>query len=59
MILGPAIVAVTVAVLEVWHYRAGEEDAPPPAEAAAEAKAKANSTAPDSASRIESPRGRA
>jgi len=32
MILGPAILAVTVAVLEVWHYRAIGEEVPSPAE---------------------------
>jgi predicted PurR-regulated permease PerM len=28
MILGPAILAVTVAILEVWHYRAAGEEVP-------------------------------
>jgi len=32
MILGPAILAVTVAILEVWHYRATGEKVPTPAE---------------------------
>lgn len=32
MILGPAILAVTVAILEVWHYRATGEEVPTPAE---------------------------
>ena len=35
MILGPGILAVTVAVLEVWHYRATGEEVPTPAEAPA------------------------
>ena len=29
MVLGPAILAVTAAVLEVWHYRATGEELPP------------------------------
>ena len=32
MILGPAILAVTVAVLEVWHYRATGTEVPTPEE---------------------------
>jgi predicted PurR-regulated permease PerM len=32
MVLGPAILAVTVALLEVWHYRAAGEEVPAPAE---------------------------
>jgi len=40
MILGPAILAVTVAVLEVWHFRASGEELPKSGEtAAAEAPA--------------------
>jgi predicted PurR-regulated permease PerM len=31
MILGPGILAVTVAILEVWHYRAAGEEVPRPA----------------------------
>lgn len=42
MILGPAILAVTVAVLDVWHYRAVGEEVPKSAE---EEKAKAESPA--------------
>jgi predicted PurR-regulated permease PerM len=37
MILGPAILAVTVAILEVWHYRVTGEPVPDPAEAPAPA----------------------
>jgi predicted PurR-regulated permease PerM len=31
LVLGPGILAVTVAVLEVWHYRAAGEEVPSPA----------------------------
>lgn len=36
MILGPAILAVTAAVLEVWHYRAAGEELPKSGETPAE-----------------------
>lgn len=39
MVLGPAIVAVTVAVLDVWHYRAIGEEVPKSAEESEAAKA--------------------
>jgi predicted PurR-regulated permease PerM len=42
MILGPAILAVTAAVLEVWHYRVTGEEVPKSA-AAEETEAKAES----------------
>jgi predicted PurR-regulated permease PerM len=44
MVLGPAIVAVTVAVLDVWHHRAVGEEVPK--SAADEPEAKAESAAP-------------
>jgi predicted PurR-regulated permease PerM len=37
MILGPGILAVTVAVLEVWHDRAASEEGPTPVEVPAPA----------------------
>ena len=40
MILGPAILAVTVAILEVWHYRAEGEAIPAPEEKPAAAAAR-------------------
>lgn len=40
VILGPGILAVTVAVLEVWHYRAAGEEVPAPNEEPAPAAAR-------------------